>query len=83
MQKMQFRVGGYKMIISSKCAVESLEIFKYLDSSLIKKIPDDLISYLNGIKDNNYNFEINHDISLYDNEFMDETTEIIKLIFNL
>ena len=42
------------MDISPMCAVELLEIIKYLDDELKKNIPQDFEIYLNSIKDNNY-----------------------------
>ena len=69
------------MNISPMCAVELLEIIKYLDDDLKRNIPQDLILYLDSIKDNTYNFEINKDINLFDNEFMDETIEVLKILF--
>ena len=53
------------MDISPMCAVELLEIIKYLDDELKKNIPQDFEIYLNSIKDNNYHFEINKNINLF------------------
>ena len=70
------------MNISPKCAVELLEIIKYLDDKLIKKIPQDFDLYLNSIKDNNYSFQIDKNINLFENDFMDETVEVLMSIFS-
>ena len=70
------------MNISPKCAVELLEIIKYLDDDLKKNIPDNLESYLNSIKDNDYEFQIDKNINLFDNIFMDETIDVLHSLFN-
>ena len=44
----------------SQAAVEVLEIYKYLDTSLKKLITEKDLEYLNSIKDKNYIFEINN-----------------------
>ena len=64
----------------SQAAVEVLEIYKYLDTSLKKLITEKDLEYLNSIKDKNYIFEINKNIPLYDNDFKEET---IILLINL
>lgn len=69
------------MNISPMCAVELLEIIKYLDDKLKSNIPDGFEDYLNSIKDNNYYFKINKNINLFENDFMDETIENLKIIF--
>lgn len=68
------------MNISPECAVELLEVIKYLDDDLKKLIPDGFETYLNSIKSPNYSFEINKNINLYENNFMDETIEILMSI---
>lgn len=68
------------MNISPECAVELLEIIKYLDDDLKKLIPEGVETYLNSIKNPNYSFEINKNINLYENNFMDETIEILMSI---
>lgn len=70
------------MDISPMCAVELLEIIKYLDDELKKNIPQDLEIYLNSIKDNNYHFEINKNINLFENNFMDETIDVLMALMN-
>lgn len=69
------------MNVSPKCAVELLEIIKYLDEDLKKAIPKDLEIYLNKIKDNNYEFQIDKNINLFDNIFMSETIDVLQLLF--
>ena len=69
------------MNISPKCAVELLEIIKYLDNELKTNIPENFESYLNSIKDNSYEFKINKNIPLFENEFLDETIEVLKIFF--
>lgn len=66
-----------------KACVEVLEIIKYLDNSTYNKIPEDIIKELNTNKDSDYYFEINKNIPLYENNFMDETIIILKEILNL
>lgn len=70
------------MNISPKSAVELLEIIRYLDDELQKKIPDRFVDYLNSIKDPNYIFKINKNINLFENDFMDETVETMMQIMN-
>lgn len=67
--------------IDSKVAVEVLKIVEYLDYDLKKVINYDLINYLESIKDSTYIFEINKDIPLYENEFLDGTIEVLKELF--
>ncbi|MBQ9318228.1 MAG: hypothetical protein IJR82_01160 [Bacilli bacterium] len=69
------------MNVSPKCAVELLEIIQYLDDDLKKYIDQDFESYLNRIKDNSYNFKINKKINLFENDFMDETIDVLEMIF--
>ena len=71
------------MNISSKSAVELLEIIKYLDDGLLKKIPKGFIDYLEAIKDPDYTFEIDKNINLFENDFMDETVETLMKIMNV
>lgn len=65
------------MNISPECAVELLEIIKYLDDNLRKFIPDEFEDYLKKIKSNVYYFEIDKSINLFQNNFMDETIKIL------
>lgn len=69
------------MNISPKCAVELLEIIKYLDDDLKKYINPNFENYLNYIKDNSYDFKINKNINLFENDFMDETIDVLEMIF--
>ena len=69
------------MNISPMSAVELLEIIKYLDKELKNNIPKNFETYLNKIKDNSYNFKIDKSIPLYENNFLDETIETLKIIF--
>ncbi len=69
------------MSVSPMCAVELLEIIKYLDDELKNNIPQNFEIYLNNIKDNSYNFKIDKNKNLFENEFMDETIEILKMFF--
>ena len=46
------------MNVSPMCAVELLEIIKYLDDELKNNIPQNFEIYLNSIKDNSYYFKI-------------------------
>lgn len=70
------------MNVSSDCAVELLEIMKYLDSNLKKHIPDGFEEYLKNIKSNDYYFEIDKSINLFQNNFMDETIEVLMKLMN-
>ena len=65
------------MNINPMCAVELLEIIKYLDDDLKKYIPTNFEAYLNSIKDNDYYFEIDKNKNLFENNFMDETVEVL------
>ena len=69
------------MYISPMCAVELLEIINYLDEELKNTVSQDFIDYLNSIKDNSYYFKINKNINLFENNFMDETIDVLKMIF--
>ena len=69
------------MNISPMCAVELLEIIKYLDNDLKSYISDDFLEYLNSIKDNTYDFKIDKNKNLFDNEFMDETIDVLEKLF--
>lgn len=68
------------MNISPECAVELLEVIKYLDDDLKKYIPNGFDKYLNSIKSNNYYFKINKNINLFQNDFMDETVDILMVL---
>jgi len=71
------------MEIDGKCAIELLEIYKYLDDELKKKFNSEYIDYLNSIKDDSYHFEINKNIPLYENNFREDTIlELMKIITN-
>ena len=70
------------MIVSPMCAVELLEIIKYLDDELKEKIPQGFEEYLNSIKDNEYYFQIDKNKPFFDNNFMDETIEVLMAIFS-
>lgn len=69
------------MNVSSMSAVELLEIIKYLDSELKKNIPENFVMYLDSIKDSSYDFEIDKNIPLFENEFLEETIEVLKKLF--
>lgn len=68
------------MNISPECAVELLEVIKYLDDELKKYIPNGFEQYLNNIKSNNYYFKIDKNINLFQNDFMDETVDVLMLL---
>jgi len=70
------------MNINPKAATEVLEIVKYLDDDLKKIVNQEIVSLLEQVCDKNYNFEINKNIPLYDNLFMDETYELLKILFS-
>lgn len=67
--------------ISSKCAVELLEVFKNLDDNLKQELPEGFEFYLDSIKDEEYFFQIDKNVKLFENKFMDETIEILSKIF--
>lgn len=69
------------MNVSPMCAVELLEIINYLDDELKNNIPQNFEIYLNRIKDNSYYFKIDKNKNLFENDFMDETVEVLKMIF--
>ena len=67
----------------NKAIVEVLEIVKYLDEDLKKIIDMDYLEKIEQEKDINYSFEINKNIPLYDNNFLEETLEILARLFNI
>ena len=67
--------------IDPKVAVEVLKIVEYLDDDLKKIINNDLVNYLESIKDGTYVFEIDKDVPLYENDFLDGTIEVLKELF--
>ncbi len=71
------------MNISPECAVELLEVIKYLDDELKGYIPDDFEKYLESIKNNDYHFEIDKNKNLFENEFMDETVEVLMSLIKV
>lgn len=70
------------MNVSPMCAVELLEVIKYLDDELKTYIPEGFETYLNNIKDHNYKFEIDKTKNLFENNFMDETIEVLHWLMN-
>ncbi len=71
------------MNISPECAVELLEVIKYLDDELKGYIPDDFEKYLESIKNSDYHFEIDKNKNLIENEFMDETVEVLMSLIKV
>lgn len=69
------------MDISPKCAVELLEVIKHLDNELKAKIPVGFEDYLDNMKDPNYFFELDKSKVLFEQDFMDETVEILMALF--
>ena len=67
--------------IDPKVAVEVLTIVSYMDDDLKKIVDKDLILELEKIKDMTYIFDIDKDIPLYDNKFLDGTYEVLKELF--
>ena len=65
----------------NKACVEVLEIVKYLDEDLLKIIDKDYLEEIKKEQDVNYHFQINKDIPLYDNKFLNETFDILKRLF--
>lgn len=67
-----------------KAATEVLEILNCLSKSDVKKIPQELMEFLEEIKDNNYNYKItiqdirNHFLGV---TLLDETKAILAVIF--
>ena len=77
----RFHNAGYKGLYNGETANELLEIIKYSDDKLKSNIPQNFVIYLNSIKDNSYNFKIDKNKNLFENDFMDETIEVLKMIF--
>lgn len=75
--------GGVRMNISPESAVELLEIIKYLDDDLKKEIPEGFEEYLVNIKDNDYHFAIDKNKNLFENDFRDETIEILMSLIKI
>ena len=67
--------------IDPKVAVEVLCIVSYMDEDLVKIIDKELVYELEKIKDTTYIFDIDKDIPLYDNKFLDGTYEVLKYLF--
>ena len=61
-----------------KACVEVLEILKYIEKDTYNKINPEMIKNLEMAKDQNYKFEINKNIPLYENAFHEETLEILR-----
>ncbi len=65
----------------NKGVTEVLEIVKYLDDNLKLLIDNKYLEEIKKYKDNDYNFKINKNIPLYDNEFLDITYVLLARLF--
>lgn len=67
--------------IFADVAAELYEIFNYLDYSILEKIPNELKEHIYNIKNNNYNFKLDKSKTLIDQELLQETKQILSVIF--
>lgn len=59
---------------------QTLEILKYMDKKYVEKIPKKLINYFNENKVSNYNFSINPEISLKEQNLSEKTLNILAML---
>lgn len=60
---------------------EVYEILKYLNTESKEKIPRRIVDYINENKSTNYNFEIDKNKPIYEQELLPETEAFITLIY--
>lgn len=63
-----------------KAYAEIIEILKYIDIKLVKKIPDSFIDFLYKNKDYDYNVKINFYKENWEEDILKETKAILTLI---
>ena len=68
-------------LIYSNVATDLIEIFKYFDSTLSKKIPKSLKENLNKIKNNEHNFKLDKTKELNDQDVLPETKQILSIMY--
>ena len=64
-----------------KAATELLELFKYLDRSLMRQIPNELIEKIEESKDTDYEFKVDESIPFKDQNIMPITRKIFGSIY--
>ena len=64
-----------------KAATELLELFKYLDRSLMRQIPNELIEKIEESKDEDYEFKVDESIPFKDQNIMPITRKIFGSIY--
>ena len=67
--------------IFSNVASELNEIFKYIDKSILDKIPDELKEHIHTKRNYDYNFKLDKSKELKDQELLQETKQILSVIF--
>ena len=68
-------------IVNANVAVELLEILRYVDSSIRKKIPYQLEETLSRIQNEQYHFKIDKTKSLKEQNIMKETKEVLSIMY--
>ena len=64
-----------------KSYIELREILKYVDLEIVKKIPNQIISYLNSISSSGYEFKYDFTKSLNDQNIHKHTKELLSGIY--
>ena len=67
--------------IFSNVASELQEIFKYLDASILEKIPDDLKKHIAETQNHDYSFKLDKNKELIEQDILQETKQILSTIF--
>lgn len=72
-----------KVILYQKAYVELLELIKYLSNEEKSKIPESFIKYIKQNRDNDYEFHIDNNKGILDQEYMLETKALIVKLYEL
>ncbi len=70
-----------EMVVYSKVAVELLELIKYFDEALKKKIPKDFINKLNKVKSDEYSFSVDKSKPLEEQELLPDTFKVLSAMY--
>ena len=62
-------------------ATELDEIFKYIDEEILIKIPSDIKEHIKNTKNVNYNFKLDKNKELLDQDLLQETKQILSVLF--
>lgn len=68
-------------IIHSNALYQISEILKYVDDSLKNKIPEKFINYIESNKSKDYNWEIDTNLPLEEQDLLQPTKEILTVIY--